>query len=100
MKKALISPNESPVQHIVSWELNPNPTIQNPTKYIPVWENYPNSCRVAEVEDNSFEVAPPLFWVDCADDVVADQFYYDTQALLIIPVINVPFPVIEGVQTV
>ena len=33
--------------------------------------------RVAEVIDVAFEVAEPLFWVDCADDVVADQFYYD-----------------------
>ena len=34
--------------------------------------------RVAEVANTSFEVAPPLFWVACADDVVADQWYYDT----------------------
>ena len=27
--------------------------------------------RVAEVCTQSFEVAQPLFWVDCADDVVA-----------------------------
>jgi hypothetical protein len=35
--------------------------------------------RVAQVEpDNkTFPVADELFWVDCADDVVADQFWYD-----------------------
>jgi hypothetical protein len=33
--------------------------------------------RVAEVEQQQFDVAEPLFWVDCADDVVADQFWYD-----------------------
>lgn len=33
--------------------------------------------RVAEVEPQQFDVAEPLFWVDCADDVVADQFWYD-----------------------
>jgi hypothetical protein len=33
--------------------------------------------RVAQVEQQEFEVALPLFWVDCADDVVADQFWYD-----------------------
>lgn len=49
MKKALISPNE------------------------PVELGY----RVAEVADQSFEVAPPLFWIECTDDVVAGQFYYD-----------------------
>ena len=33
--------------------------------------------RVAEVTSNSFDVAPPLFWVDCADDVVADAYWFD-----------------------
>lgn len=35
--------------------------------------------RVAQVEPdkNIFAVADPLFWIDCADDVVADQFWYD-----------------------
>jgi hypothetical protein len=35
--------------------------------------------RVAQVEDanNVFEVAGSLIWVDCADNVVADQFWYD-----------------------
>jgi len=41
--------------------------------------------RVAQVEDanNVFEVAPSLMWVDCADDVVADQFWYDPSDELI-----------------
>jgi hypothetical protein len=35
--------------------------------------------RVAQVEpDNkTFPVADELFWVTCADDVVADEFWYD-----------------------
>lgn len=35
--------------------------------------------RVAQVEQdaNVFAVAEGLFWVDCADDVVQDQFWYD-----------------------
>jgi len=33
--------------------------------------------RVAEVSQTAFEVAEPLFWVTCADNVVADQFWYD-----------------------
>jgi len=51
MKKALISPNE------------------------PVQAGY----RVAQVEpaENIFLVADPLYWVDCADDVIADQFWFD-----------------------
>ena len=36
--------------------------------------------RVAQVEDvaNIFETSSDLFWVECADNVVADQFWYDT----------------------
>jgi hypothetical protein len=54
--------------------------------------------RVAQVEDaaNTFEVAPSLFWVDCADDVVADQFWYDPEDELIKanPVVVVEEPVV------
>jgi hypothetical protein len=41
--------------------------------------------RVAQVEDaaNIFGVADALFWIDCADDVVADQFWYDPSDQLI-----------------
>jgi hypothetical protein len=35
--------------------------------------------RVAQVvnEGQTFEVGIPLFWTSCADDVVADEFWYD-----------------------
>lgn len=44
--------------------------------------------RVAQVVDSkadTFEVADTLFWADCADDVVADQFWYDPDNQLIVP---------------
>jgi hypothetical protein len=31
---------------------------------------------VAQVEQQEFEVAPPCFWVDCSDSIVAYQFTY------------------------
>ena len=39
-----------------------------------------NGYRIAQVEsaENIFGVAEPLYWIDCADDVVADQWYFDT----------------------
>jgi hypothetical protein len=49
--------------------------------------------RVAQVEDlnNIFEVANDLFWVDCADDVIADQFWYDPNTQKIEPMpISIP----------
>ena len=54
--------------------------------------------RVAQVEDanNIFEVGAGLMWVDCADDVVADQFWYDPEDELIKanPVVVVEEPVV------
>lgn len=43
--------------------------------------------RVAQVEPagSEFPIGEPFFWVDCADDVVADQFYYDTTTQSIVP---------------
>jgi hypothetical protein len=48
--------------------------------------------RVAQVEpdDQIFEVGAPLFWTPCADDVVADQFWYNPDIQLVIP--NPPPP--------
>jgi hypothetical protein len=56
MKKALISPNEK--------------------------TNNPNNgnilgIRIAQVSDEAFEVALPLYWIDCSDDTQADFYYFD-----------------------
>lgn len=81
MKKALIDPNTI-VNNITGWTLN----VQT-KKYDPVFAEIPNSDRIAEVTNADFPVSYPLFWVDCADDVVADQWYYNnqTQQIFIIP---------------
>lgn len=76
MKNALISPNESPIKYISGW------TIDNEPIYTPI----ENSCRVAEVSDQTFEIAPPLFWTPCENDVVADQWYYNTGDKEIYPI--------------
>jgi hypothetical protein len=61
--------------------------------------------RVADVVATSFEIAPPLFWVECADDVVADVYWYDpnTQQIALIPVpepdLTIVQPISQGAQT-
>lgn len=57
-------------------------------------------ARVAQVSATPNEVAPPLFWVECADDVVADQFYYADGAIIPIPVKPEPEPVAAGELTI
>jgi hypothetical protein len=69
MKKALISPNESPIEYVSGW------TQDNPPQ--PIYLYIENSCRIAQVSNKTFEVAPPLFWTDCEDDVIANQWYYN-----------------------
>jgi hypothetical protein len=67
MKAALISPNE-----IVQ---NYNWVSDGKGGYVREWYDIPNSERVAEVTTQPFDVAPPLFWVSCDDNIVADQWY-------------------------
>jgi len=70
--KALISPNESFTHRWVSsWQQN---AVTN--DWEPVWSEIADCQRVAQVESTTFEVAPPLNWVDCPDDCVADFWYY------------------------
>lgn len=97
MKKALISPNET-VSCVSGW------TPKYP--YQPIFTVIPNAERVAEVISSTFEVAPPLYWVDCADNVAADQWYYDSVELNFVvipdpvPPPAPPQPVVEGAQEI
>ena len=96
MKKALIDPN-AVVFALTSWEYD-----QTTQKYMPVFTEISNSDRVAEVTDFDFPVAPPLFWVDCEDDVVADEWYYDAaigQILIVPPPAPHPSPDVNGAET-
>lgn len=44
-----------------------------------------SGCRVAQVEPFAFEVADPLYWIDCPDDCIADQWYWIENGLRPIP---------------
>ena len=34
-------------------------------------------CRIADVAAATFDVASPLYWVECQDNVKPDLWYYD-----------------------
>lgn len=63
--------------------------------------------RVADTSINPFEVASPLFWVECADEVITDVYWYDptngsfklTPILEPEPFVPQPQPISEGAQT-
>jgi hypothetical protein len=44
--------------------------------------------RIAEVEPDVkvFDVAPPLFWVDCPNECLPDQWFYNAETQLCEPV--------------
>jgi len=44
---------------------------------ISTFEPRSGGYRVAQVEENPFPVADTLFWVECSDNIVADQYYYN-----------------------
>lgn len=62
--------------------------------------------RVAQVEQQEFEVALPLFWVDCNDNVTADQYWFDPtnnsfkEISIIKDIKTIDQPVTEGTQTI
>lgn len=60
MKKALISPNE--------------------TRRISETET---GYRVAQVSDNEFQVASPLFWIDVPDDTLTEKVYNPSNQQLV-----------------
>jgi hypothetical protein len=84
MKKSLISPMDSPVTYISGW------TDETPAQ--PITSIIQGSYRIAEVCDQTFPVSEPLFWVDCEDDVVADEWYLDIETGNILLKPNVPSP--------
>ena len=76
---ALIDPSTS-VSYIQSWTTGKSPS--------PIYAVYLNSARVCQVDQVTFEVAEPIFWIVCDSNVIADQFYCDTVTFAINPVVN------------
>lgn len=93
MKKALIDPTTT-VYQVIGWD-----NTVTPPK--PIFQEIPNSDRVAEVLSTPFEVAAPLFWVDCVDEAVADVWYFNTVTRIVTIIPDPPAqPNVVGAQTV
>ena len=94
--KALISTNEVfNWSWISSWEQDPETQ-----KWDPVYSEILNCQRVAQVEpDNQiFPVAEPLYWFDCPDNCIADEWYFKDGVCSVKPQ-DVPSPATPQPQT-
>jgi hypothetical protein len=89
MKKALINPNEQ-ASYIASYTYN-----SKTGRYYGNIAYYENSQIVCDVADTDFPVAPPFYWADCSDNIVAYQAYLDTTDGVVKEIINAPEPEVE-----
>jgi len=45
--------------------------------YKPELEILEGKHTISQIEDNTFEIASPLHWVECNASVTCDDYYYD-----------------------
>jgi hypothetical protein len=87
--KALISPNEVfTYSWVSSWIKHEGSNI-----WAPVYSEITGCQRIAQVEpdDKTFDVAPPLHWVSCPNDCIADEWYFKDGQCFVKPQ-DVPMP--------
>jgi len=53
-------------------------------KFALVCPNEPvlNGYRIAQIEEMVFPVGEPTYWMECADDVVADEWYFQDGVII------------------
>ena len=87
--KALISPNEIfNHTYVTQWEQRGTRETSNGIEpaYFATLNTIENCVRVADVAETEFEVAEPLFWVDCSDECTRDNCYYKDGVVYLKPV--------------
>lgn len=96
MKYALISPSEK-ISVISEWNELGN-------DYTPICSEI--GARIAEVSATRFDVAEPLFWVSCLDEIASELFCYDGNSFVTIPMdldcppsTNLEQPAVGGAET-
>lgn len=73
-------------------------------KYALICPNQPvaSGFRVADIVESKFEVASPLFWVACVEEVQADLYWYNPEDASINAMLapaDTLQPLSEGAQT-
>jgi hypothetical protein len=91
--KALISPNETfDFTWVSEWNWV-NPENGSTPRWEPVYSIITNCIRIAEVESDNkvFQVAQPLYWVDCPENCNPNEYYFkDNEIFIKTPDVLVP----------
>jgi hypothetical protein len=74
------------------WSTNMKQALISPNEQVYSYDGSLLGERVAQVTTTPNEVAPPLFWTACNNDVVADQWYYDPATFTIVQIPVKPLP--------
>lgn len=56
-----------------------NNALISPNELVYSYDKTLIGVRIAEVAQTTFEVAPPLYWVECANNVNAQDWYFQTE---------------------
>ena len=91
MKKALINPMQPSVTYISGWTDIPDPNPDN-IRAEAIETEIANAYGIAQVENQTFEVAEPLFWVDCPDETTTESWYYSIDTSLCLEKFDAPNP--------
>ena len=70
-----------------------NNALISPLEQIYSFDGTLIGVRIADTSQNTFEVAEPLYWIECANEVVADQWYFQSQTASCQPVPIPPIPI-------
>lgn len=78
--------------------ISPSETVTVLEERDGLWFRTVKNGRVCELTETPFEVAQPLFWVPCADELKVQFCYYnsDTNEIVVTPEEPPPF---EGIPT-
>jgi hypothetical protein len=77
--RALISPNEVYTHRwVTSWQQEEG---EQDTIWTPEYSTINNCQRVVEVKETEFQVALPLFWVDCVEECTPADWYFKDNEL-------------------
>lgn len=96
MARALIQPNEqvytTPATGETRYRLNIYTGVIESYLIYPqiLIENAAKIIQVVPSAQDEFDVAVPLFWVQCANTVTADEYYYNTVTGDIEQIVPVP----------